>query len=84
MTPRTIHPKKSVMRRKKRTFNVLRKEILKELSKGERTVNQLAKATGIEWRSVDRQLIYLIGMGKVRPVIETSYVKIYKLAEVRE
>lgn len=72
------------MRRKKRTFKVLRREILKELRKGERTVNQIAKATGIEWRSVDRQLIYLIGTGQVTPVLQTSYVKIYKLAEVEQ
>lgn len=68
-------------RKKKRTFEELRKEILKELKKGERTVNEIAKATGIEWRSVDKQLIYLTGLGKVEPVLRTKYVKIYKLAE---
>lgn len=69
-------------RRKKRTFEELRKDILKELKKGERTVNQIAEATGIQWRSVDKQLIYLIGLGKVEPVFISKYVKIYKLAEV--
>ena len=68
-------------RRKKRTFEELRRAILKELAKGERTVNQIADATKTQWRSVDKQLIFLIGLGKVKPVFISKYVKIYKLAE---
>lgn len=71
-------------RRKKRTFEELRKEILKELKKGPKTVNEIATATGIEWRTVDKQLIFLTGLGKTEPVIRTKYVKIYKLAEKKD
>jgi len=69
-------------RRKKRTFEELRRAIITELSKGEKTVNQIAEATKAQWRTIDKQLIYLIGLGKVQPVFLSKYVKIYKLAEV--
>lgn len=64
---------------KKKTFSQIRKIILKELSKGERTVNQIAENTGLTWRTVDNHLIYLIGTGKVEPVFISKYVKIYRL-----
>lgn len=65
----------------KRTFEKIRKLILKELCKGERTVNQIAENTGLTWRTVDNHLIYLIGTGKVEPVFLSKYVKIYKVRQ---
>lgn len=68
-------------RKKKRTFQLIRKQILKELKKGEKTVNEIATSTNTEWRSINNHLIYLTGMGKIEPVIQTKYVRVYRLAE---
>lgn len=66
---------------KRRTFPEIRKLILRELSKGQKTINEIAEATGLTWRTVDKHMIYLIGLGKAEPVLITRYVKIYKVKE---
>lgn len=68
-----------VRRAPKKTFIEIRKLILKDLSKGQRTVNQIAASTKLTWRTVDNHLIHLIGKGLVEPVFISEYVKIYKL-----
>lgn len=72
------------MKRQKRKFTEIRKIILKDFSKGERTVNQIADSTGLTWRTVDNHIIYLIGKGLVEPVFISRYVKIYKLKEAKQ
>ncbi len=66
-------------RQPKRKFAEIRKLILKDLARGQRTVNQMADSTGLTWRTVDNHLIHLIGKGLVEPVFISEYVKIYKL-----
>ncbi len=68
-------------RNPKRTFKELRQHILTDLLKGRKTVNQLAKDTGINWKTVDNHLIWLKGRGFVRDVFVSSYVKIYELTD---
>jgi len=63
----------------KRKFTQIRKLILKQLCRGESTVNELAGKTGLTWRTVDNHIIYLIGTGKVEPVFISKYVKIYRV-----
>jgi len=70
-----------VKRAPKKKFGEIRKLILKELTKGQKTVNEISQATGLTWRTVDNHLIYLIGKGLVEPVLISQYVKIYKLKE---
>lgn len=70
------------MRAPKKTFQQIRKLILKDLQKGQRTVNQISESTGLTWRTVDGHLINLIGRGLVEPVFISEYVKIYRLKEV--
>lgn len=67
-----------VKRSPKKTFKEIRAIILKDLAKGERTVNQIAESTGLTWRSVDNHMIYLCGLGKAEPVFISKYVKIYR------
>ena len=66
-------------RQPKRKFAEIRKLILKDLVRGQRTVNQIADSTGLTWRTVDNHLIHLIGKGLVEPVFISEYVKIYRL-----
>lgn len=70
-----------VRRAPKKKFTEIRKLILKDLSKGQRTVNQIAASTKLTWRTVDNHLIHLIGKGLVEPVFISEYVKIYRLKE---
>ena len=66
-------------RRPKKTFKEIRQIILKDFDKGERTVNEIAQATELTWRTVDNHLTYLIGKGLVEPVFISEYVRIYRL-----
>ena len=68
-------------RNPKRTFKELRQHILSAMLRGRKTVNQLAKDTGINWKTVDNHLIWLKGRGFVREVFASSFVKIYELTE---
>ncbi len=68
-------------RQPKRKFKEIRKIILKDFEKGERTVNEIAQSTGLTWRTVDNHLVYLIGKGLVEPVFVSEYVRIYRLKE---
>jgi DNA-binding MarR family transcriptional regulator len=65
----------------KRTFSHLRKIILKSLNREQKTVNQIATLTKMNWKSVDNHLTYLIGKGFVREVFSSPYVKIVELTE---
>ena len=63
----------------KRTFIEIRNSILLCLAEGQKTVNQISIETQINWKTVDRHLIYLIGKGWAREVFSSSYVRILEL-----
>ena len=65
----------------KRTFDILRKKILHAMKEGQKTVNQISTESGINWKTVDRHIVHLIGKGFVSIVFESRYVKIYELSE---
>ena len=66
----------------KRRFSEIRDIILANLSDGRKTVNQISSETGINWKTVDNHLIYLVGKGMVQVVFSSPYVKIFELTEV--
>lgn len=65
----------------KRRFSELRLVILRGLSSGQKTVNQLSREVGINWRTVDNHLIYLVGKGYASTVFTSPYVKIYQITD---
>jgi predicted ArsR family transcriptional regulator len=65
----------------KRRFGELRFLVLQGLLTGQKTVNQLSNDVHINWRTVDKHLIYLIGRGFVSPVFQSPYVKIFQITE---
>jgi len=67
---------------KKRCFIDLRDSILSSLSTGQLTVNQISEKAGINWKTVDNHLIYLVGKGFVEVVFSSPYVKIFEISEV--
>ncbi len=65
----------------KRTFDKIRTNMLICLSKGQKTLNQISKETGINWKTVDNHIVYLVGRGLVTEVFKSSYVRIYELSD---
>ncbi len=65
---------------KKRTFDKIRINILLCLSKGQKTLNQISIETGINWKTVDNHIVYLVGRGLVTEVFKSSFVRIYELS----
>lgn len=65
----------------KRKYPELRKLLLENFSEGQKTVNQAATETGINWRTVDNHIIYLTGKGFLKEVFVSKYVKIYEITE---
>lgn len=70
------------MNGKKRTFRELRHTILIALLSGQQTTNQISIRTGINWRTVEAHLTFLIGKGLVTEVLKSEYVRIFKLTDV--
>ena len=63
----------------KRTFISIRNSILISLASGQKTINQISSETQINWKTVERHLIYLIGKGWAREVFSSAYVRIFEL-----
>ncbi len=49
------------------------------LASGQKTINQISNETGINWRTVENHLTYLIGKSLVREAFSSSYVRIFEL-----
>lgn len=63
----------------KRSFIEIRNSILLSLASGQKTINQISSETRINWKTVERHLVYLIGKGWVREVFSSAYVRIFEL-----
>lgn len=66
---------------KKRKFDQIRDLILSKIGSDKKTINQIAADSKINWKTVDRHIIYLIGKGMVKEVFSSPYVKIVELTE---
>ena len=69
---------------KKRTFRELRYIILLVMMSGQQTTNQISIRTGINWRTVESHLTFLVGKGFVSEIFKSEYVRIFKLTEAGE
>jgi predicted transcriptional regulator len=65
----------------RRTFSTLRSAIMLTLSRGTKTINQISTETGINWRTVELHLTYLVGKGFAKEIFNSSYVRIFTLTE---
>lgn len=63
----------------KRTFINIRNSILLSLASGQKTINQISNEAGINWKTVERHLTYLIGKGWAREVFSSAYVRVFEL-----
>jgi predicted transcriptional regulator len=57
----------------------LRHSILLCLAEGQKTINQVSHETGINWKTVDNHLVYLLGKMLVKEVFSSRYVRILEL-----
>ena len=63
----------------KRTFISIRNSILLSLASGQKTINQISGETQINWKTVERHLVYLVGKGWAREAFNSAYVRIFEL-----
>ena len=61
----------------KRTFSLLRSSILLELFKGNKTINQISLNTNINWKTVDKHLVYLLGKKYVAELFSSKFVRVF-------
>lgn len=63
----------------KRTFVSIRNSLLMSLASGQKTINQISGEAQINWKTVERHLVYLVGRGWAREAFNSSYVRIFEL-----
>ena len=68
-------------RQLRRAFSDIRLDLLRALSPGRSTVNDLSRRTNINWRTVDNHLVYLCGRGWAEKVFDSPYVKIFDITQ---
>ena len=68
-------------KQQKRRYSELRGILLNSLKNGEKTINELSKTSGINWKTCDNHLIWLVGMEWVEEVFSSRYVRIFKITE---
>jgi DNA-binding transcriptional ArsR family regulator len=66
---------------KKRTFEELRKNIIIDLDSGKKTINQISMDTGINWKTVEKHLTYLLGKKLIEEVYNSDYLRIFDLTD---
>ncbi len=66
-------------RESKRTFLEIRDIILLTLGSGKKTINQISSESGINWRTVEKHLTFLIGKKLVSEIFSSEYVRIFEL-----
>ncbi len=65
----------------RRTFEQIRKTLIRELAKGDKNLNQLARASEVNWKTAENHLIYLIGKGYAIKTIDSPYVKVFRITD---
>ena len=66
-------------REPKRTFIEIRDLIFLTLKSDKKTINQIASESGINWRTVEKHLTYLIGKKYASEIFSSEYVRIFEL-----
>jgi PAS domain S-box-containing protein len=65
----------------KRTFSTLRNMILIALSKGQLSINEISHLSGINWKTVENHLVYLIGRRLAHEHFTSRYVRLFELTK---
>jgi len=65
----------------KRAYYEIRHILLNSLKFGQKTLNELSRDSGVNWKTCDNHLVWLVGMGWVEEVFSSKYVRIFKITE---
>lgn len=65
----------------KRTFTVIRDLILTTLENKKKTINQISNDSGVNWRTVEKHLTFLIGKKLISEIFSSEYVRIFELTD---
>ena len=65
----------------KRTFEHIRLCIIFTLYSKEKTINTISTETGINWKTVESHLVYLLGKKFVEDVYSSEYARIFRLSD---
>ncbi len=63
----------------KRPFTKIRKSILAALAEHSKNINELSGDSKVNWRTTRNHLIYLMGRGYAREVVNTPQVRIFDI-----
>lgn len=65
----------------KRTYDKIRKSILSAIDGPQKTINEIAKNSKVNWKTVQRHLTYFKGMGSIEETFSSPYVRIFQITE---
>ena len=65
----------------KRTFSVIRDLILLTIGTDKKTINQISSESGINWRTVEKHLTFMMGKKLVAEIFSSEYVRIFELTQ---
>ena len=65
----------------KRTFEHIRLCIIFSLYSKEKPINTISTETGINWKTVESHLVYLLGRKYVEEVLTSEYARIFRLSD---
>ena len=65
----------------KRTYDKIRKSILSTIDGPQKTINEIAKNSKVNWKTVQRHLTYFKGMGFIEETFSSPYVRIFEITE---
>ena len=71
-----------LLKDQKRTFVQIRKLILASLVESKKTINQISLDSGVNWRTVEKHLTFLIGKKYVSEIFSSEYVRIFELTSI--
>ena len=71
-----------MVKKRKRTFQEIRLRLLKGLISGQRPINELARVSGVNWKTTELHMTYLSGRGLVHEAFNSPYVRIFEITEL--
>lgn len=70
-----------LQKKDKKTFIEIRNAILLHLARKKMAINQISLETGINWKTVEKHLTFLLGKKMVNEVFSTEYLRIFEISE---
>ena len=65
----------------KRTFDEIRMLLMLSLYNSQKTINQIANETNINWKTVDNHLTYLVGRALSKEIFSSDFARIFELTD---